>query len=236
MPAQRGMRAYGKLNPIVPKPLTPVLVLHEDGKPTRALPIREAAIVIGSDEGCDLVLSDPSVSGRHAEIKAIGGKYIIEDLESDDGIFVGSRRVEFHVLRPGDRVQIGVSVVEYFEDDTVAGSEMAGWRMDAATYGELVARQGSIRLEEGLKHLATIVSDDDPTQSWKPDGGMVFGPEGVPVDGIGARAEVVWDGRAHVIRRMGWRAALSVNGQFVDSHALVSGDRFHVGNSKFRYG
>jgi hypothetical protein len=223
----------------VPKVLTPVLVLHEDGKPTRVLPIRAANVVIGRDDGCDLVLPDPSVSMRHAEIKTIGEKRILDDLESDNGIFVGGRRVEFHVLRPGDRVQIGVFLVEYFEDDTAAAAAETnprGWKMDAVTYGELVARQGSIRLDAGIKHVATIFSEDDPSQSWKPDEGMVFGSQGVPVEGIGANAEVVWDGRAHVIRRLGWRASLSVKGQVVDSHVLVCGDRFQVGKSKFRYG
>ncbi len=219
------------------KVLTPVLVLHENGKPTRALSIRAANFVIGRDAGCDLVLPDPSVSERHAEIKAIGDKRIVDDLDSDSGVFVSGRRVEFHVLRPGDRVQIGVFLVEYLEDDSAAAAETStrGWQMDAATYGELVARQGSIRLDAGIKHVATITSDDDPNQSWKPDEGMVFGSAGVPVEGIGASAEVVWDGRAHVVRRLGWRSSLSVNGQVVDSHVLASGDRFQVGKSKFRY-
>jgi hypothetical protein len=143
------------------------------------------------------------------------------------------------VLRPGDRVQIGVFLVEYLEDDSAAAAaeiNTGGWEMDAITYGELVARQGSIRLDPGIKHVATISSEDDPSQSWKPDEGMVFGSEGVPVEGIGASAQVVWDGRAHVIKRMGWRSSLSVNGQIVDSHVLASGDRFQVGKSKFRYG
>ena len=222
----------------MPKPLTPVLVLLEDGQPTRAHAIRGANVVIGRDDGCDLVLPDPSVSERHAEIKDIGGKRIIDDLDSKSGIVLGGRRVEFHVLRPGDRLQLGVYLVEYLEDDTAfaaAQTSTGGWKMDAATYRELVERQGSMRLDEGIKHTATIFSEDDPNQSWKPDEGMVFGSEGVPVEGIGAGAEVVWDGRAHMIRRLGWRASLSVNGQIVDSHVLVSRDRFQVGKSKFRY-
>jgi hypothetical protein len=231
-------RRCGTLNPIVAKVLTPVLVIHEGGKPTRALPLRGANVVVGCDDDCDLVLADPSVNERHAEVKAVGDKHIIHDLESDHGIFVGGRRVEFHVLRPGDRVQIGAFEVEYLQDDREAASltaNQAGWEMDAATYRELVERQGSIRLDMGIKQAATIISEDDPRQSWKPDDGMVFGPQGVPVEGIGANAGVVWDGRAHVIKRLGWRSSLSVNGQVVDTHVLASGDRFQVGRSRFRY-
>jgi len=228
----------GTLNAIVPNVLVPVLVVHEGGQPTQALSFRGADVVIGRDQACDLVLADPSVSERHAAIRTIRDKHIIDDLESDNGIVVGGRRVELHVLKPGDRFQIGVYQLEYLEDDrepAATGASHAGWQMDAATYAELVARQGSIRLEMGIKQTATITSEDDPTQSWKPDAGMVFGPQGVPVEGIGASAEVVWDGRAHVVKRLGWRSSLSVNGHAVDSHVLVSGDRFQVGRSKFRY-
>ena len=222
----------------MPNPVTPVLVVHEGGRPTRALPIRIANLAIGRDEGCDLVLPDGSVSERHAEIKAVGDSHIIDDLESDNGIFVGGRRVEFHVLRPKDRVQIGAFEIEYLEErleSIAAGTMQTGWEMDAATYKELVERQGSLHLDMGIKQVATITSEDDPTQSWKPDEGMSFGPQGVPVEGIGAGAQVVWDGRAHVIKRVGWRASLSVNGPGVDLHVLVPGDRFQVGNSRFRY-
>ena len=110
-----------------------------------------------------------------------------------------------------------------------------GWKMDAIAYRELVERQGSIRPDVGRRLAATIISEDDPTQSWRPDERMVFGYEGVPVEGLGASAEVIWNGRAHVISRLGWRSSLSINGQVVDSHVLVSGDRFQVGKSRFRY-
>jgi pSer/pThr/pTyr-binding forkhead associated (FHA) protein len=222
-----------------PKLITPVLVVHENGRPSRALSSLAASIVIGRDPTCDLVLPDPSVSERHAEVKAIADKHIIDDLESDSGISVGGRRVEFHVLGPGDRVQIGAFQVEYLEQATDASTttetKPTGWTLDVVTYRELVERQGSIRLDMGLKQSATIISEDDPSQSWRPDERMVFGAEGVPVEGIGASAEVTWNGRAHVINRLGWRSSLSVNGQAVDSHVLVTGDRFHVGKSRFRY-
>jgi hypothetical protein len=222
----------------VPKVLTPVLVVHENGKPVRALPMRAPTIVIGRDERCDLVLADAGVSERHAEVKAVGKVHIIDDQESDGGISVGGRRVEFHVLRPRDRVQVGRFEIEYLEDFSEAvapGTGQKVWQMDAGTYKDLVERQGSIRLAMGLKQLATIISEDDPKDSWNPDEGMVFGPEGVPVDGIGAAAQVSWDGRAHVIKRLGWRASLLVNGQPVDLHTLIPGDRFAVGKSRFRY-
>ena len=137
-----------------------------------------------------------------------------------------------------ETASIGSFELEYLEEDidsTSTNANRTGWKMDAITYKELVDRQGSIRLDMGDKQAATIISEDDPSQSWKPDEGMTFGPEGVPVDGIGAGARVEWDGRAHVIKRIGWRASLNVNGQLADSHTLVPGDHFQIGKSRFRY-
>ena len=196
--------------------------------------------MMGRGQDCDLVLPDPSVDERHAAIKAVGDKHVLDDLESDGGVLVDGRRVEFHVLKPGDRVQIGAFQVEYLEQETEAtstsGVKPMGWKMDVVAYRELVERQGSIRPDIGRRLAATIISQDDPTQSWRPDEKMVFGSEGVPVEGLGASAEVIWNGRAHVINRLGWRSSVSVNGQVADSHVLVPGDRFQVGKSRFRYG
>lgn len=223
----------------MPRRLAPVLVVHENGQPARALTSCAPTIVIGRDQDCDLVLPDPGVSERHAVIKAVGDKHILDDLDSDGGVFVDGRRVEFHVLKPGDFLQIGAFHIEYLEQEADATAmskdRPVGWKMDAMTYRELVERQGGIRPDAGRRLAAAIISEDDVTQSWRPDERMVFGYEGVPVEGLGAGAEVIWNGRAHVISRLGWRSSLSINGQVVDSHVLVSGDRFQVGKSRFRY-
>jgi DNA-binding NtrC family response regulator len=52
-----------------------------------------ASAVIGVDPDADLVLTDDSVSRRHAEIRAEPDGYLLRDLGSTNGILVGSARV-----------------------------------------------------------------------------------------------------------------------------------------------
>jgi predicted component of type VI protein secretion system len=66
-------------------------------------------VLIGRSRECDIALSDPNVSRRHAELRKGEEGWSIVDLGSTNGVKVNGRRVEHAVLRPGDRVTIGVS-------------------------------------------------------------------------------------------------------------------------------
>jgi len=67
---------------------------------------------IGRAEDLDLVLDDARVSRKHARIVVDRGLYLIEDLGSTNGIFVNAHRVQRAVLREGDRIQIGTSLMK----------------------------------------------------------------------------------------------------------------------------
>jgi Protein of unknown function (DUF3662)/FHA domain len=65
--------------------------------------------VIGRSRDCDVVLQDPNVSRRHAELRREGDGWEIADLGSTNGVKVNGRRVDRARLRPGDRISLGVS-------------------------------------------------------------------------------------------------------------------------------
>ncbi|HVU92872.1 MAG TPA: FtsK/SpoIIIE domain-containing protein, partial [Jatrophihabitans sp.] len=74
--------------------------------------LERGSLVVGRDAGCDLVLSDPDVSRRHAEI-AVDGSITVRDLGSTngtylDGVPVGGRPVE---LAPGVPLRLGDSLL-----------------------------------------------------------------------------------------------------------------------------
>lgn len=55
-----------------------------------------------------LQFDDPSVSRRHAQLRACGDQLIVEDLGSRNGTFVNGQRIDQPVsLRPGDDVVFG---------------------------------------------------------------------------------------------------------------------------------
>lgn len=62
---------------------------------------------VGRSRGSDVVLSDPEVSRRHAQLRFRDGKWILEDLRSRNGTIVNGIRVGRCELRPGDRLVIG---------------------------------------------------------------------------------------------------------------------------------
>lgn len=68
---------------------------------------------IGTDPACTVVLHDKFMSGKHAEIKAEGGVWVLKDLGSTNGTYVNDKRVEKHELVDNDFVKFGGSLVKF---------------------------------------------------------------------------------------------------------------------------
>jgi hypothetical protein len=66
-------------------------------------------VVIGRSREADIVLQDPNVSRRHAELRREDGGWQIVDLGSTNGIKVNGRRVDHQPLGAGDQITIGVT-------------------------------------------------------------------------------------------------------------------------------
>jgi hypothetical protein len=63
--------------------------------------------VIGRSRECDLVLDDPNVSRRHAELREEGGSWWLVDLDSTNGTELNGKRVQRAKLADGDRIGLG---------------------------------------------------------------------------------------------------------------------------------
>jgi hypothetical protein len=66
-------------------------------------------VVLGRSREADIVLQDPNVSRRHAELRREDDGWQIVDLGSTNGIKVNGRRVDSQPLRQGDQITIGVT-------------------------------------------------------------------------------------------------------------------------------
>ncbi len=62
---------------------------------------------IGSGREADLVLTDPAVSRRHAEVRVLPGRLVIRDCGSTNGIRVRGLRITEADLEPGTEVELG---------------------------------------------------------------------------------------------------------------------------------
>jgi hypothetical protein len=87
-----------------------LVVLGSDRRP---YPLAKDVLVIGRLEGCDVVLSDPGVSRRHAEVRREGDEWVLVDLGSTNGTTVNGRPVRRHRLSPGDRIRVGETTIEF---------------------------------------------------------------------------------------------------------------------------
>ena len=70
-------------------------------------PIQGDTVMVGRDRTCQVVLSHPAVSRRHAKITLSGNAYVLEDLKSANGTYVNNTRVERIKLKAGDIVRFG---------------------------------------------------------------------------------------------------------------------------------
>ncbi len=68
---------------------------------------------IGNDPNCTVVLHDRFMSGKHAEIKAENGIWVLKDLGSTNGTYVNNRRVERHELVDNDFIKFGGAMVKF---------------------------------------------------------------------------------------------------------------------------
>jgi pSer/pThr/pTyr-binding forkhead associated (FHA) protein len=66
-----------------------------------------ATLLIGRSSACQLVLADDTVSRRHAELRAEGGRWLLRDLGSSNGTYLNGRRVIEAEVRPGDLLHLG---------------------------------------------------------------------------------------------------------------------------------
>jgi len=69
--------------------------------------IQATKLTVGSSSSNDLVLTDTTVSRRHALLAAEGERYVLRDLESTNGTVVDGTPVKEAYLAPGARIRLG---------------------------------------------------------------------------------------------------------------------------------
>nr|MBA2544304.1 ATP-binding cassette domain-containing protein [Deltaproteobacteria bacterium] len=110
-------------NPLVPK-IGPVQHF--------ATPPGASLLTIGR-AGTDIVLAQPLVSRRHADLRWQDGKHVLIDRDSPNGTFVNGERVKgSRPLAPGDIVQIGTFRLTYDGDSLDSFDQRGAIRLDAS--------------------------------------------------------------------------------------------------------
>jgi two-component system cell cycle response regulator len=91
-------------------------------------------LVIGRSGDVDVVLDDEGVSRRHAAlIRNDEGKVELRDMASTNGTWANGARIESHVLRDGDRIQIGSATILKFSYQDTLEEQFQKQLYDSAT-------------------------------------------------------------------------------------------------------
>jgi two-component system, NtrC family, sensor kinase len=148
--------------------------------------VTHALLAIGREASNTIQLHDTEVSRRHAELRRDGdsGQVFLTDLGSSNGTFVNSQRVQRHVLKSGDRVQIGRTLMLFTEDPS-GGSNV----MDAV---DIIGQH----LRESGSRIIKAVSQEE--------GSQILGGPTTP-------AEAPWLARARSNLQIMYRTALAVS-------------------------
>ena len=103
VPAPNSTMVYAPEPKAEPKPVEEAVLEWSGG----VTPLTDHVTTIGRSSDCSVVLSDPNVSRKHAEIRHIGEGYSLIDLGSTNGTEVNGQRVAETALMNGDVISVG---------------------------------------------------------------------------------------------------------------------------------
>lgn len=102
----------GEIPPAVPAAGDAGLVLLDGDRVADTFRLRSAT-TLGRLAECEIVITDPGASRRHAQIVRRDDGFVITDLGSTNGTLVNGEPVRERLLVDGDRITIGSTVLEY---------------------------------------------------------------------------------------------------------------------------
>ena len=87
------------------------LINNQSSDPSKEFELIKSEIIIGRDDGVDIVIPTPAVSRRHAKLSMEGNGYVLEDLGSSNGTFVNGERLRGRkALHAGDEIKLGQAI------------------------------------------------------------------------------------------------------------------------------
>jgi pSer/pThr/pTyr-binding forkhead associated (FHA) protein len=101
--------------PTLTLPDGPTIVLDYRGKTVRQIPLNQQRISIGRAAENDLCIDSPYISRQHATIFRNGPETAVLDLDSKNGTFVNSRRIQVQTIADQDEIVIGYHTIRFLD-------------------------------------------------------------------------------------------------------------------------
>jgi pSer/pThr/pTyr-binding forkhead associated (FHA) protein len=91
---------------------TPTISVSGQGI-NKTFELHKPTMTIGRKENNDIVIPVQTVSGNHAILTNEGGNWFITDNGSTNGIIVNGNKVSKHILKQGDKIQLGGALITF---------------------------------------------------------------------------------------------------------------------------
>jgi DNA-binding NtrC family response regulator len=132
-----------------------VRVVSGDDRGKEAV-LEGGTLLIGSHSDVDLSLTDKTVSRYHAEVALLSEGVRVRDLNSTNGTFVGSSRIEAVILVPAVEIRVGKTRIELLPADVPAPDVPS----EHTRFGRLVGATPPMRRLFGV--LERVADSDVP--------------------------------------------------------------------------
>ena len=113
-----------------------ILMKSPDGStPNKTIELKSELMVIGREDGCQIVIPHHLVSRKHAQIVRSGNQFFIEDLKSRNKTFVNSKEVLPQVrqlLNPDDRIKICDFLFRFHDERVAKPAKLPDWMSKGA--------------------------------------------------------------------------------------------------------
>ena len=131
----------------------------------KSLVMEKPRITVGRSMICELVLTDRSVSGSHVEIEAIESGYVVRDLGSTNGCYLGEVKLREAVVPLGTRLRVGTSTLQFEPADGTVDVPLSQQDRFFDLVGRSVAmRQIFAQLEKvGPSDLTVLITGETGT-------------------------------------------------------------------------
>ena len=109
----------------------------------------EPPVTIGREEGNTIQLNDERVSRFHLKIQDDHDRLVLTDLESTNGTKVNGESIQLRILRVGDTVSVGRSVLLFGSREEIA-ERLARMRAGQADVEGTLDPETYERLQQGI--------------------------------------------------------------------------------------
>ncbi len=116
-------------------------------------------LTIGREEGNTIQLRDERISRYHVKIQEDQDKLVLTDLESTNGTRVNGEDIQLRILRFGDLISVGRSLLLYGTREQIA-SRLATLRLDGSDTGVLSPEEMAERIESATLDFEVNWEDD----------------------------------------------------------------------------